>query len=422
MIASDVINMIELGQRAKAASQQLATLTTAQKNAALTRIADLLAAHTGDILSANREDIARATANGVDPVWIRDRLDLEKRMSGLIADVRRVVELPDPVGTTYAEREVPPGLRVHKRRVPIGVLGVIYESRPNVTVDVSTLALKTGNAVILRGGSDTLTTNLALVDVLRRALREAGIPDDAMQYIASTDRRYVNEMLKLHQYIDMIIPRGGASLHDFCREHSTIPVIIGGMGICHLFVDQTANLPASLEVIANAKLQRPAVCNALDTLLVHEAVAAHFLPQVVERLAAAGVQFRAEPRALALLDHPSVSATAEGDFDTEWMGLMLGVKVVSGLDDAIAHIRAHSTQHSDGILTEDTATAERFLNAVDSAAVYWNASTRFTDGSALGLGAEVAISTQKLHARGPMALEELTTYKWVVVGQYTARP
>ncbi len=422
MIASDVINMIELGQRAKAASQQLATLTTAQKNAALTRIADLLAAHTDDILRANREDIARAVQNGVDPVWIRDRLDLEKRMSGLIADVRRIVELPDPVGTIYDERQVPPGLRVYKRRVPIGVLGVIYESRPNVTVDVSTLALKTGNAVILRGGSDTLTTNLALVDVLRRALREAGIPDDAMQYVASTDRRYVHEMLKLHQYIDMIIPRGGASLHDFCREHSTIPVIIGGIGICHLFVDQSANLPASLEVIANAKLQRPAVCNALDTLLVHEAVAASFLPQVVERLAAAGVQFRAEPRALALLDHPSVSAAGESDFDTEWMGLTLGLKVVSGLDEAIAHIRAHSTQHSDGILTEDAAAAERFLNAVDSAAVYWNASTRFTDGSALGLGAEVAISTQKLHARGPMALEELTTYKWVVVGQYTPRP
>ncbi len=422
MIASDVINMVELGQRAKAASQQLATLTTEQKNAALTRIADLLAAHTDDILRANREDIARATANGVDPVWIRDRLDLEKRMSGLIADVRRVVDLLDPVGTVYDERDVPPNLRVHKRRVPIGVLGVIYESRPNVTVDVSTLALKTGNAVILRGGSDTLTTNLALVDVLRRALREAGIPDDAMQYIASTDRRYVNEMLKLHQFIDMIIPRGGASLHDFCREHSTIPVIIGGMGICHLFVDHSANLPASLDVIANAKLQRPAVCNALDTLLVHERIAASFLPQVVERLAAAGVQFRAEPRARALLAHPAVSAAGEGDFDTEWMGLTLGLKVVSDLDEAIAHVRAHSTQHSDGILTEDAAAAERFLNAVDSAAVYWNASTRFTDGSALGLGAEVAISTQKLHARGPMALEELTTYKWVVVGQYTPRP
>jgi glutamate-5-semialdehyde dehydrogenase len=422
MIAPEVIHLDEMGRRAKAASQQLAVLSTAQKNNALRRIADLLEQHTPQILAANREDIARAADNGVDPVWIRDRLDLEKRMSGLIADVRRVVELPDPVGRVFEEREVAPGLRVRKQRLPIGVLGVIYESRPNVTVDVSTLALKTGNAVILRGGSDTLMTNGALVEVLRQALHESGIPDDTMQYIASADRRYVLEMLKLHQYIDMIIPRGGASLHDFCREHSTIPVIIGGMGICHLFVDASANLPASLEVIANAKLQRPAVCNALDTLLVHEQIAAGFLPQVVAQLAEAGVQFRAEPRALALVDHPAVSPAGGQDFDTEWMGLTLGLKVVSGLEDAIEHIRAHSTQHSDGILTEDAANAERFLNAVDSAVVYWNASTRFTDGSALGLGAEVAISTQKLHARGPMALEELTTYKWVVIGQYTPRP
>ena len=422
MIAPDVIHLDEMGRRAKAASHQLAVLSTTQKNDALRRIAGLLEQHTPQILAANREDIARAAANGVDPVWIRDRLDLEKRMRGLVADVRRVAELPDPVGRVYDELEVAPGLRVHKQRVPIGVLGAIYESRPNVTVDVSTLALKTGNAVILRGGSDTIATNSALVEVLRQALRESGIPDDAMQYIASADRRYVLEMLKLHQYIDMIIPRGGASLHDFCREHSSIPVIIGGMGICHLFVDASANLPASLEVIANAKLQRPAVCNALDTLLVHEQIAAGFLPQVVARLAEAGVQFRAEPRALALVDHPAVSSAGERDFDTEWMGLTLGLKVVSGLEDAVEHIRAHSTQHSDGILTEDAASAERFLNAVDSAVVYWNASTRFTDGSALGLGAEVAISTQKLHARGPMALEELTTYKWVVIGQYTSRP
>jgi glutamate-5-semialdehyde dehydrogenase len=423
MIALDTtLNIAEMGQRAKIASHTLATLTTDHKNAAISRIADLLEHHAPTILEANRRDIERAQTNGVDPVWIRDRMDLERRMKGIISDVRSVVSLPDPVGEEFAQRDLPPNLHVSKRRVPIGVLGVIYESRPNVTVDISTLALKTGNAVILRGGSDTLDTNLALVDVLRQALRETDIPDDAMQYIASTDRRYVMDMLKLHQHIDMIIPRGGNSLHTFCRDNSTIPVIIGGMGVCHLFVDASANLEASLPVIANAKIQRPAVCNALDTLLVDAKIAPHFLPIVVEHLGEQGVSFRAEPRALALLDDNRVSVAGNEDFDTEWMGLTLGLKVVDTLNEAIDHIRQHSTQHSDGILTENAENAAHFLNAVDSAAVYWNASTRFTDGSALGLGAEVAISTQKLHARGPMALEELTTYKWVVIGQYTARP
>jgi glutamate-5-semialdehyde dehydrogenase len=415
-----LINLDEMGKRAKTASFTLATLSTEQKNHAITRIADLLETYTPDILAANQRDIERAKASGVDPVWIRDRLDLSNRMQGMIADVRHVVNLPDPVGEEYAQR-TQEDLSISKRRVPIGVLGVIYESRPNVTVDISTLALKTGNAVILRGGSDTLETNLALVEVLRQALKEANIPDDAMQYIASTDRQYVQQMLKLHTYIDMIIPRGGNSLHNFCRENSTIPVIIGGMGICHLFVDESANLEASLPVIVNAKVQRPAVCNALDTLLVHERVAADYLPKVVSELSNYNVQFKAEERAYRLVQSEAVTPAGDDDFDTEWMGLTLGLKVVSDLDEAIKHIRTHSTQHSDGILTETPEHAAYFLNAVDSAVVYHNASTRFTDGSALGLGAEVAISTQKLHARGPMALEELTTYKWVVLGNYTSR-
>jgi glutamate-5-semialdehyde dehydrogenase len=294
---------------------------------------------------------------------------------------------------------------------------VIYEARPNVTVDIAALAVKTSNAAILRGGKETLRTNLALVGVLRDTLIACGLPADAVQYIASTEREYIGKMLKLHQYIDMIIPRGGAALHDYCRENSTIPVIIGGIGICHLYVDVTAKQDDALDVIVNAKTQRPSVCNALDTVLVNETVAAAFLPRVVERLGGMGVSFRAEPGALAHVEGMAgVHPAGENDFDTEWMALILGLKVVPDLDSAIDHINTHSMNHSDGILTQDADHALRFLNEVDSAAVFWNASTRFNDGGALGLGAEVAVSTQKLHARGPMALEELTTYKWVVIG------
>jgi glutamate-5-semialdehyde dehydrogenase len=418
---TQTLNLTDMGKRAREAGYALASLTTAQKNAALLTIAELLEQNIPAILAANQLDLDAAYANGTDPIWIRDRLDLAKRMPGIIADVRNVAELPDPVGEEFAQRTLDNGLLVKKRRVPLGVIGTIYESRPNVTVDIATLALKTGNTIILRGGSDVLNTNLELVRVLQMALEHHHIPADSIQYIASTDRKYVMDMLKLHQYIDMIIPRGGNSLHNFCRENSTIPVIIGGIGICHLFVDESANLDASLPVIHNAKTQRPAVCNALDTLLVHEKIAAEFLPCVVENLGKDGVVFKADANALKLLDDDRVTLAGSDDFDIEWMGLTLGLKVVSGLDEAIDHIRQHSTQHSDGILTEDSHNAEMFLNAVDSAAVYVNASTRFTDGSALGLGAEVAISTQKLHARGPMALEELTTYKWIVTGDYTAR-
>ncbi|MGJ3240301.1 MAG: glutamate-5-semialdehyde dehydrogenase [Anaerolineae bacterium] len=420
---TQAVDLLDMGKRAREAAFQLAGFSTKQKNHALLTIADVLEAHTPTILAANQLDIQSAHENGTDPIWIRDRIDLERRIAGIIADVRNVVSLPDPVGVTFADNALDVGIQVHKVRVPLGVLGVIYESRPNVTVDISTLALKTGNAVILRGGSDVLNTNLALVNVLAEALTAAGLPPETMQYIASTDRRYVGEMLKMHDYIDMIIPRGGAGLHNFCRENSTIPVIIGGMGVVHLFVDQSADLTKALPLIHNAKTQRPAVCNALDTLLVHEAIAAQFLPQVVEQLAHAGVVFKAELQAFTLVgDREDVVLAGADDFDTEWMGLTLNLKVVADVDQAIAHIRAHSTFHSDGILTEDAQQAAYFLNRVDSAAVFWNASTRFNDGSALGLGAEVAISTQKLHARGPMALEELTTYKWVVQGDYTARP
>lgn len=411
------VNLVEMGERAKTASYALATATTAQKNALMLAIASALEANTDAILEANRIDLENAKIKGVDPLYIRDRLDLEKRMMGIVADVRKVADLPDPIGHEFEASVLDNGLRVCKRRVPLGVLGVIYEARPNVTIDVATLALKTNNAVILRGGSDVINSNLKLIEILHQTLAEQGFPVDAVQYIVNTDRKYVGELLKLHEYVDMIIPRGGNSLHIFCRENSTIPVITGGIGICHLYVDATANLDDALNIIHNAKTQRPAVCNALDTALVNREIAETFLPRVVAHLGVDDVVFRADPEAYAIVGEDArVDPAGVDDFDTEWYALILGLKIVDSLDDAIDHIRQHSTQHSDGILTQNMADAERFLNEVDSAAVYVNASTRFTDGSALGLGAEVAISTQKLHARGPMALQELSTYKWIIKG------
>ena len=325
---------------------------------------------------------------------------------------------------------MPNGLRVHKQRVPIGVLGVIYEARPNVTMDIAGLAIKTSNAAILRGGKETINSNNVLIEVIRNALIAEGMPQNTIQFINDPDRALVTELLQMDDYVDMIIPRGGAALHDYCRKNSSIPVITGGIGICHLYVDETANLEAALPVIRNAKIQRPSVCNSLDTALIHRSIAAEFLPRLVETLAADGVTFRADGSAVPYLVTKkdgieqlpgSVSLAGKSDFDTEWLSLILGIKVVDGLDEAIEHIHIHSTNHSDGILTQDTAHARQFIAEVDSAAVYVNASTRFTDGSQLGLGAEVAISTQRLHARGPMGLRELTTYKWVIQGDYHVR-
>jgi glutamate-5-semialdehyde dehydrogenase len=312
---------------------------------------------------------------------------------------------------------------VVRQRTPLGVVGVIYEARPNVTVDVAALTLKTSNAAILRGGKETLRSNLALVDAIRAALRRCDLPADAVQLIADTDRQYIAELLRLSEYVDMIIPRGGAGLHRFCRDNSTIPVITGGIGVCHLFVDDSADLDAALEVIHNAKVQRPSVCNALDTLLVHERVAASFLPRLVARLAPSGVSFRLHPSAAALLPIEGASLAAAGpdDFDTEWMSLVLGLRVVAGLDEALEHIQAHSSWHTDAILTANPDHAARFVAEVDSSAVMVNASTRFNDGGQFGLGAEIAVSTQKLHARGPMGLRELTSYKWVAHGDYHVR-
>jgi glutamate-5-semialdehyde dehydrogenase len=411
--------------QAKNASRILARVSTMDKNAALRRIADQLWVERADILSANTADLAAAREDGLTPALI-DRLMLdEERLSAIIADLLHVVDLPDPIGEVFEKCTLPNGLLLHKQRVPLGVLAVIYEARPNVTVDVAGLALKSGNCAILRGGSETIRSNRALTAAIQHGLERTAIPLEAVQLVSDPDRGLVHELLQMDRYVDMVIPRGGAGLHEFCRQNSRIPVITGGIGICHLFVDQTADLSRAIEVIRNAKIQRPTVCNALDTALIHRAIAADFLPQLVERLAADGVTFRADERAYAIL-HPQYDAcvfpTGPQDFDTEWLSLVLGLKVVDSLDEAINHIAAHSTAHSDGILTEDPDHASRFIASVDSAAVYVNASTRFTDGSQFGLGAEIAISTQRLHARGPMGLNELTTYKWIVQGDYHIRP
>jgi len=334
-----------------------------------------------------------------------------------------VAALPDPVGEVFDGQVLPNGLQISKRRVPIGVVGVIYESRPNVTVDVAALCLKSGNATILRGGKEAIYSNRALAAAVSAGCERAGVPPAAVQIVQSPDRGVVKEMLTANQYIDMIIPRGGAGLHRFALENATVPVITGGIGICHVYVDESADPGKVVPIVYNAKVQRPTVCNALDVLLIHSAVAADFLPQIAADLARAKVELRCDARSQAILGgHPLARPAGPDDFDTEFLSLILAIKVVDSLDEVLDHIDRHGTHHSDAIITENYTRAMRFVDEVDSAAVYVNASTRFTDGSQFGLGAEVAISTQRLHARGPMALRELTTYKWVILGDGQVRP
>lgn len=413
----------EMGKAAKAASYQLAILSTAQKNQVLLTIADSLQAQSAQILTANEQDLADARQNGMSAALL-DRLMLDaERLKGIADDVRQVCNLADPVGELIDGGQLDSGLRIERRRVPLGVVGVIYEARPNVTVDVASLCLKTGNAVILRGGKETYRTNAATVRVIQSALQQHGLPAGAVQAIESPDRELVNQLLKLDRYVDMLIPRGGAGLHKLCREQSTIPVITGGIGVCHIFVDQSIETDAALKVIVNAKKQRPSACNSVETLLIDKAIAPTFLPALSSRMAEEGIKLHADAPSLAILQAgpAEVVAVKEADYNDEWLSLDLNVKVVSDMDEAIAHIREHGTQHSDAILTRSIQNADRFVNQVDSSAVYVNASTRFTDGGQFGLGAEVAVSTQKLHARGPMGLEALTTYKWIAYGDDTIR-
>lgn len=396
----------------------MALASTEQKNRALQILAEGLHKNQEGILAANQKDIAKSKA--LSEVML-ERLSLQNRLSGIIHDIHQVIGLPDPIGEVLEETIRPNGLHLKKVRTPLGVLGVIYESRPNVTIDISALTIKSGNSAILRGGSETLHTNQVLVSLIQYALVEAGLPKEAIQLMASTDRSDIQALLQLHEYIDLIIPRGGESLQRFCREHSTIPMISGGAGICHLFVDESADFGRSLDVIVNAKTQRCTVCNALDTLLLHAAIAPVFIPQVLQRLGQKGVLFRLDPQGWEFFHDASCQLANPADWDTEWLSPVLGIKVVKDVTEAIAHIAVHGTGHSDGILTENPQNGELFTRSVDTAAVYVNASTRFTDGGEFGLGAEVAVSTQKAHARGPMGLKELTSHKWIIQGNYQVR-
>lgn len=408
----------EMGKAARQASYQLATLSAAEKNRVLLIIADMLEQFSEEIITANNDDMDAARQAQISES-ILDRLLLTpSRLAAIANDVRQICRLEDPIGKVIDGGIMDSGLKLERRRVPLGVVGVIYEARPNVTIDVATLCLKTGNAVILRGGKETVNTNRAMVSIIQRALEKFNLPAAAVQAIDDPDRTLVAELLKMDRYIDMLIPRGGQSLHKLCREHSTIPVITGGIGVCHMFVDESADFDKALTLIENAKTQRPSTCNTLETLLVHKAIAYTFLPQLSAKMAACNVTLHASSEALVLLENEPAKAVLinDAEYDDEWLSLDLNVALVDDMNEAIDHIRVHGSAHSDSILTRSIANAEYFVRQVDSAAVYINASTRFTDGAQFGLGAEVAVSTQKLHARGPMGLEALTTYKWIGYG------
>ncbi|RDF08436.1 glutamate-5-semialdehyde dehydrogenase [Haemophilus paraphrohaemolyticus] len=410
-------SVLQIAQQAKQASVELAPFGQTAKNQALLIIADSLENQAQEILQANAKDIEFAKTQGISAA-ITDRLLLtESRLKVIADDVRNVASLADPVGQVIDGGVLTSGLKIERQRVPLGVILTIYEARPNVTIDVASLCLKTGNAVILRGGKETKFTNAVLVEVVQKALEKAGLPKLAVQAITDPDRALLLELLKLDRYIDMVIPRGGAGLHQFCKENSTIPVIVGGIGVCHLFVEKTADQEKALDVIVNAKTQRPSTCNTLETLLVDRAVAEEFLPKLVVKMKSVGVTLHSDD----LQNADGIEPLDQEKLRQEWLSLDLSVVVVDGLDAAVAHIREYGSQHSESILTSDYKLARQFVAQVDAAAVYINASTRFTDGAQFGLGAEVAVSTQKLHARGPMGLEALTTYKWVCEGDYLSR-
>ena len=415
-----------LAQRARAASLVLATVPTAAKNAALARLADLIDASHAALLAANASDLASPDAAALSAAS-RDRLTLTTaRLNHLAVSVREVIALPDPVGDLLEETTRPNGLHIRKVRVPIGVIGIIYEARPNVTIDCAILCLKSGNASILRGGKECFHTNTALAALITAALTTAGLPADAVQLIPTTDRAALNALLKLDSLIHCIIPRGGESLIRFVAENSTIPVIKHFQGVCFVYVDAAADLAMAEAITVNAKASRPSACNAAEQLLVHASVAGKFLPAVARALIAKNVQLRCDPASLAILAASDLStlvapATAS-DYTTEFLDTIIAVRVVDSLDTAIATINRDSSNHSDAIVTADEPAARRFLASVDSATVYWNASTRFTDGFEFGYGAEIGISTDRLHARGPMGLRELCTYKFLIEGTGQVRP
>lgn len=412
--------LLEKAAAAKQASVVLAQASTEIKNRALMTIARAIRAHKQEILGANEHDCANAS----ERIEI-DRLRLTaERIEAIARDVESISKLADPIGEQFDKTSRPNGLTISKRRVPLGVVGVVYESRPNVTSDTAALCLKTGNAVVLRGGSEALASNRAIVGAIHQGLVEAGLPQSAVQLITSTDHAMVQRMLTLREYLDVIVPRGGEGLIRMTIEHATVPVIETGAGVCHTYVDRAADPEMARHIVYNAKVRRPTICNALDTLLVHREIAPTWLPKMAASWAQARVEMHADPEAARLLQEAGVSCVPApaSDWGREFLSLAAAVKVVGSLDEALEHIRTYGSGHSEAIVTSDDRAASRFLNEVDAAAVYVNASTQFTDGGEFGLGAEVGISTQKLHARGPMGLRELTTYKWIIQGTGQVRP
>ena len=417
------LNLGAIGSAARDASRGLGQLSTTKKNEVLASIAAALRTQNVTILKANALDVEAAKAKGLDPSII-DRLTLSReRFEGIAAAVDMVEALPDPVGAVDDARRLPNGLEIGRRRVPLGVVAVIFEARPNVTVDISALCLKAGNAVILRGGREALQSNIALANVIRVAVEAAGAPSASVQLIDDPDRSLLEELLRDRTHVDVVVPRGGAGLIDFVSATATVPVIETGWGVCHTFVDAGADLAMAERIVLNAKTRRPSICNALDTLLVHRESADVFLPSVGRTLVDAGVELHADGRASSVLgpEIPSV-VLGDDDLDTEWLALRMSVVMVDDFEHALAHIQEHGSGHSEAIVTSSHRSARRFVNEVDAAAVYVNASTQFTDGGEFGLGAEIGISTQKLHARGPMGLREMTTYKWIVQGDGQVRP
>jgi glutamate-5-semialdehyde dehydrogenase len=413
------MTVLEICKKAREASYILAKLSSQQKDSALCRMANALEANAEKILAANQTDVEAAKSRGLK-VSLLDRLALDNRkITDMASQLREVSSLADPVGTILSTWTRPNGLLIGQMRVPMGVVGVIYESRPNVTSDSAGICIKSGNAVVLRGGSDALNSNIAIVEVLRNALTGTGIPADAIQIISSPDRAAAEELMGMRQYVDVLVPRGGADLINTVIEKSRIPVIETGTGNCHVYVDEDADQEQAYLIVLNAKVQRPGVCNAAEKLLVDRKIAAQFLPNMIRLLRDKKVEVRGDEETQQIV--PDVKAATEQDWYTEYLDLILSIKVVGGLDEAIAHINKYSSKHSESILTTSFEKAMRFIKEVDSAAVYWNASTRFTDGNQFGLGAEIGISTQKLHARGPMSVQHLTTTKYFILGHGQVR-
>ena len=416
--------LINKGKKAKEASRFLSSIDSTFKNKALHKMGEDLKANMDKIIEANKIDMEKGKEKGLSKALLDRLLIDEKRVNNMVNGLIEVSELSDPVGEVLNMWKRPNGINIGVKRVPLGVIGIIYEARPNVTVDATALCLKSGNAVILRGGSEAINTNKAIGEILEKSAIDSGLPEGTVQLIETTDREIVNKMLKLNEYIDVLIPRGGRGLIDNVVKNSTVPVIQTGVGLCHTYIDDSANLQMAKDIVINAKTQRPGVCNAMETLLVHKNVASTFLPDMVKELNKYGVELKLCEKSLDVVKNSikdekilcSISKATDEDWDTEYLDLILSIKIVDSLDEALNHIYEHGTKHSEAIITENYTNSQRFLNEVDAAAVYVNASTRFTDGSEFGFGAEIGISTQKMHARGPMGLSQLTTTKYIIYG------